>query len=100
MKKGIVLALVGVLAFASGALADKTLTFFTMGLSDVYQVCFNPNAAAANGWTASAQARVRASAGPGYVATISGNVTAAQRTAIENYINTHVLPALNTQEGL
>lgn len=92
-------AIVLVLVFASGVAADKTLTYFTITLRDVSQVCFRQDTTG-NRWTALVTALVRSSSGTGYQTTLSGPVTAGQRAAIENFITNHSLAPLNTQEGL
>lgn len=98
--RSLTLALLLLLGFASGAVADKTLTYFAMTLTDVTSVRFDRNAASPTGWVVSAQGIVRASSGGGYSPIISSNATAGQKTAIENFITNNVVPALNTQEGL
>ena len=95
----LLLALVVVLALAVGASADRVVTYFTLTLTDVQSVCFERTANAPNGWAARAHALVRSSGTPTSTSAF-GPVTAGQKTAIETYITTHVLPALNTQEGL
>ena len=98
MRRIFLLALVVVLAFASGALADKVVTYSTLVVGDVSSVCFARDASP-QGWKATAAGFVRATGG-GYGAQISGPVTSGQKTAIENYISTHVLTPFNAQEGL
>ena len=96
----LLLALLLVGAFASGAAADKVLTYFTVTLTDVQTVSFARSANSPTGWTITATGSVRASSGAGYTASVSANATAGQRTAVENFIATHVVGAMNTQEGL
>lgn len=99
MRAGIFTILL-LLAFASGALADKTLTYFSVGLTDVTSISFDRNAASPTGWTITARGVVRASSGAGYGVSINANASAGQKTTIENFITNNVVPALNTQEGL
>ena len=96
----LLLALALLLAFATGAVADKTLTYFTVVLTDVNAVLFERDASAPNGWRIIARGVSRASVGAGYPVSITANASAGQRTTIETFITGQVLPALNAQEGL
>jgi len=100
MKRWLVLGLVLLLAFASGAWADRLLsrTYFTAVMSDVtdFRIAQNPNGTV-DGYLRS---NVRASDGVGYVASYIKRLTPAQVTTIANFISGQFLPGLNTQEGL
>ena len=91
-----------VCAFATGVYADKVVNriYFAVVLSDVEQIRFFRDANAAQGWTIEAAATVRASDGAHYRARVYAPATAGQKTAIENFASSHVVPAVNAQEGL
>lgn len=99
-RRSIVLAVVLVLALATGALADRAInrTFYSVTLADVNSLCFVRTGASS--WNSVSNVGVRASDGQGYTATRTGSVGAGFKTQIENFITNNELGPLNTQERL
>ncbi len=102
MTRRLILALVLLVAGASGAVADRvfTRTYYAVTLADVNSQCFVRKATSPTGWQSVANVGVRASDGQGYTAFYTADATAGQRTQIETFITNTVLTPLNAQEGL
>ena|SRR3990167_1909420 len=102
MTRRLLLAVILILALASGAFADRvfTRTYYAVALSDVNSLCFVRAGTSPTGWTRVSNAGVRASDGQGYTAIATTNATAGQRTAIESFVTNNELATLNAQENL
>jgi len=74
-----------------------TRTYFDLTLADINSITFTRSGTS---WVIVVNGGVRANDGQGYTAILTKDITTGQKAQIENFISTHALPLLNTQEKL